>query len=499
MIPDIQNLIVKMFVNGNQPSDDLKVLQSDLQEAITWQNESNLSIEIDEAMCEGDIISLRNQLKNISKQTETTSVKKRIADDEAYFGLSEEIFNPKNLQLETEDPQIGNYLQKLHIKNHSSASKEIVHDLFLDNDLIYEVDNQKFSPEDELLFDNIRDAVTEKEIIELRANLQSISQSVSIHEHSFEEIEDLVNGELDDELETLIRQESLLNTALSNEIDLHCEINSAIEEMDIMNLRAGLRDMMKNEYSHSRSIEEIDDFLNEELDEFTMAQFEEELLSNSGLSADLTFHKELDMAIKENDIMALRSKLKNISLEERSQNSEMRGVAPPRRNKLIWYAAASSIILLIAFSSLLKQKAYSTQQLYSSNYHPYKNGANISRSATNSSNEMNTAIREIDRGNYSSALQLLGNASHDDADGFSINFYSGVAYQELGEYKSAIRSFNEVVKHGDNLLVEQSEWYIGLCFLRIEEREKAINQFRSIVARNGFYRNQSNKLLKQLE
>jgi tetratricopeptide (TPR) repeat protein len=112
---------------------------------------------------------------------------------------------------------------------------------------------------------------------------------------------------------------------------------------------------------------------------------------------------------------------------------------------------------------------------------------------------MNVAVREIDKGNYSSALTLLEKASIVGNDGFSISFYSGVAYQELGQYKNAINSFTEVVRHGDNLLVEQSEWYIGLCYLRIEERDKALKQFKDIVARNGYYRDKSSKLLKQLD
>jgi tetratricopeptide (TPR) repeat protein len=108
-------------------------------------------------------------------------------------------------------------------------------------------------------------------------------------------------------------------------------------------------------------------------------------------------------------------------------------------------------------------------------------------------------LREIDQENYPSALKMLQCASAKEQDGFSVNFYSGVAYQGLGDYRSAIRSFSEVVQHGDNLLVEQSEWYIGLCYLRIEEREKAVRQFKYIVSGNGFYRDQSSKLLKQLE
>ncbi len=499
MIPGIRKIIVNRFVDSDLAGKELNVFQPDHRDDTAHEVDMELSAEVDEALMECDIIALRNQLKNISKTTENSSLNEHFADAEAYFGLSEEVFNPVNLNLDNDESQVRNCLQKLHLKNHASASKEIVHDLFSEREETFELDNQFMSQEDELLFEDIKDAMAEKEIIELRANLQSIAQSVSIHERTFEEIEDLVNGDLDEESEAFIRQEAAHNTALAGEIDLHSEINSAIEEFDIMKLRAGLKEMMENEYSHSRTIDEIDDYLNDGLDEHVAALFDEELLENSGLSADLAFHKEVNHAISEVDIMALRSRLKDISLEENSRDSEVLGISSPKRKNLRWYAAASIIILMIAFSSLLNHRTYSNQQLYTSNYKPYTNGANISRSATNSTDDMNSALKEIDEGKYSSALQLLGSASHSKTDGFSINFYSGVAYQGLGEYNNAIKSFNEVVKHGDNLLVEQSEWYIGLCYLRIEEREKAKDQFKSIVSRNGFYREQSSKLLKQLE
>jgi tetratricopeptide (TPR) repeat protein len=112
---------------------------------------------------------------------------------------------------------------------------------------------------------------------------------------------------------------------------------------------------------------------------------------------------------------------------------------------------------------------------------------------------LNSALHNIDIGNYHDAIAQLKSTPLAERDGYSVNFYSGVVYQELGEYSSAINSFTEVVRHGDNLLVEQSEWYIGLCYLRTDEREKALAQFRTIVSRKGFYGEQSRKLLKQLE
>jgi hypothetical protein len=458
-----------------------------------------LYAKMNETLIEREIILLRNKVKNISNQTGIPSMNERPMDAEAYFGLSEEVFNAVNLNVDSEEYEIGNYLQKLHIKNHVVASKEVVHDLFTEQEEIIELDFQCLSSEDELLFADIQVAVSEKEIVDLRANLKSIAQSVSIHERTFEEIEDYVNGELDDEIEMLIREEAALNSDLSIEIDLHNEINNAIEEQDIMKLRASLREMIHNEYSHARSIEEIDGYLNGELDDDTVSLLEEELMSNSGFAADLNFHREVDKAISESEVMFLRARLQQIAQEEQARTSEKLGISPHKKNRVFWYAAASVIILMLALATLIRPKNYSEQDLYASYYKSYKGGELVSRSAMLSNSGLNMALREMNKGDYRSALHLLAGTPVTFQNGYSVNFYSGVAYQELGEFHSAINSFSKVVQHGDNLLVEQSEWYIGLCYLKTEERQKAVDQFRSIVAKKGFYKDQSSKILQQLE
>lgn len=500
MNPEMRIKILEKLENESLTSEEVKFVNSILSGDETLKEDMTLSREIEEAMGEKDIILLRNQLKNITGQTAKSSENRHLTDAEAYFGLSEEIFNPVNLDAQdVEEHQIGNYLQKLHIKNHDISSREIVHDLYNEKEEVREIDNQLMSPEDEKLFGEIREAMVEKEIMDLRANLKSIANSVCIHERTLEEIEDFVDGDLDDEIEALIKEEMLTNSALASEIELHGEVNIAVGESDIMKLRDRLKNIIASEYSHSKSIEEIDSYITEDIDEYAAALFEEELFENPGLAHDLAFQKDVDRAIAESDVMALRTKLQQISIEEQEKDAELLGVASPKRKNLYWYAAASVIVAMIAISSLLSQSPKSDQELYATYYQPYKPGSNVSRSADASTTQLDIATREIDKGNNSLALTMLEKASYDKNDGFTISFYSGVAMQELGQYKNAIHSFSEVVRHGDNLLVEQSEWYIGLCYLRIEERDKALRQFRNIVARNGFYKEKSRKLLRQLE
>ncbi len=499
MIPKSNKHQEKSITACDNPDGETGTYPSSFIDEDNLCEDSVLCQEIEEAVRELEIITLRNKLKNINKQPGVPFTGEQSMDTDAYFGLSEELVNPVKLNLEEEGAGIGNYLQKLHIKNHAITSKEQIHDLYSEAVALAEADNMLMSPEDEMLFGDVREAVTEKEILDLRANLQSIAQSVSVHERTFDEIEAFVSGELDEEIEFQIREEARINNALSFEIALHSELDEAVEEQDVMILRANLRGIIQNEYSHSHSIEEIDGYLNDELDGQALSLFEDELVANSGLADDLAFHKELDRAISEADVMALRSSLKDISHTQQVLPDERLGVVTPHRKHLFWYAAASVLLLMFVFTSLVKNRNYSNQQLYTAYYQPYKNTESVSRSTLGAYSNLNSALHNIDIGNYHDAISQLKSTPEVERDGYSVNFYSGVVYQELGEYNSAINSFTEVVRHGDNLLVEQSEWYIGLCYLRTDEREKALAQFRTIVTRKGYYGEQSRKLLKQLE
>lgn len=503
MISDTPNKITEGSHDEVYAGEDTGLSRTVLVDGHTLGEDFSLYQDIEEALQEKEIMTLRSQLKKLKDMNDqaggVSDKNEHTMYAEACFGLPEEIYNPVSLSVDFEEYEIGNYLQKLHIKNHVFASKEVVHDFISEDHELSETDHEMLSAMDEMIFEDIRQAAGEKEIIDLRANLQSIAQSVSSHERTFEEIECFASGELDHEIEKLMREEAMTSASLSNEIDLHKEISQAIEELDIMQLRSGLQNIIQNEYSHSRSIEEIDGYLTDDLDAATMALFEDELMVNTGLGADLAFHREVDKAIAESEVISLRSSLHRIAMDERDRKSERLGIVSTRRKSLFWYAAASVLVFMVVFTSLVRHKSYTGQQLYTSYYQPYRVGASVSRSASVSQNSLNNALLAIDRGEYSSALNLLESSSLKGQEAFTVNFYSGVAYQELGEYNRAIGSFTQVVQQGDNLLVEQSEWYIGLCYLRADERQKALAQFRSIASRNGFYGQESGKILKQLE
>lgn len=78
------------------------------------------------------------------------------------------------------------------------------------------------------------------------------------------------------------------------------------------------------------------------------------------------------------------------------------------------------------------------------------------------------------------------------------NFYSGLSYQQLENYESAINFYSFVIQEKDNLYVEQAEWYMALCLLKTEEKIKGVKLINDIAESNSYYKQNAKDLLKKI-
>jgi tetratricopeptide (TPR) repeat protein len=365
---------------------------------------------------------------------------------DALFGLTDECDELNHMKhYDEQSGQIDNFLQKIHLRNHEITANETFHKFSGEE---AEDESELLSEEDECLFSNVQQAIAEKDIIDLRANLQSISQNISIHQWNSEDIERYLSKDLDMLKQGLILYEAQSDRNLAEDINLFREIDEAIGEKDIMQLRSSLKSIIKFESSHSQSINKIEG-------------------------------------------------IDNSSLEQAIQQRQ--GILPLRLRNSIWYAAAASVIFLVAFSVIISSHSYSVPELYAKFYQPVKTDLGTTRSASMSDESiLNLALSQMRIGEYDTALKLFTDVLTQDNQNVVGNFYSGAIHQEKGQYSEAIKSFTKVVAQGDNLFIEQSEWYLGLCYLGLNQRDNAIRQFRKISACDGYYRQESKKLLERL-
>lgn len=256
-----------------------------------------------------------------------------------------------------------------------------------------------------------------------------------------------------------------------------------------MNLKKYMMDEM--------NFDRIEDFLDGELSNDQLKEFEKDLLNDSDLQMELDLHKEVDEAIMEQDVMDLRSKLEAI---ETPPNEDKK-----RKFKYLtkWNIVAASLALFIGIGSLMflanNKSTYSNENVYSNYYKPYKIVINNRSTDMGIDNMLVTALKSYESKDYRTALDLFKQILDKDSTNITSNFYSGISNLEINEYHKANKNFTRVIRHKNNLFIEQSEWYLGFCYLMTNDRDKAIKQFNTIAKGNSFYKSKAQEILSRLE
>jgi hypothetical protein len=335
--------------------------------------------------------------------------------------------------------------------------------------------------------------------MEIRANLKQMAQTIPAHQYSAEEIDDYVFDRMDSQTRAQFEEVLYINTSLASDVQLIRDIDLALTENDIMDLRASLIEIQKSEFHSSSRIEEIEGYLYNELSDDQFASFEAELATNRELSDEISLIRNIDLALKENDVMNLRNKIQNIAGEIAAEKqTEQSFVGQFKARKFVFASVAASLILLLGIAGLLSRQS-SQSELYQKFYTTYQT-TGINRSASSTTDQtLSDALQKFDNQDYKNALNLLQEVVSRDQNNMVGHFYSGVSLQETGKYQNAIKEYNTVKINKDNLFVEQADWYIGLCYLQTNEDKKAFNQFIEIAKNNGFYQQKAQAILRKMK
>lgn len=499
---------IDRYLSEELTGDELRAFNAEMAINPDLEEEISIHLDIEAALKEDDIISLRENLEKIIQHDQPEKAEDYVVPEiNCYsFELSDDLSSFKEFKSPVNISDILNFAQslpKLHLAQHKVAEKENVHQYYREqlgesDSLDDELD---LTPLDEALFADVQASMDEKDIADLRANLQQISKNIPAHPFHSKEIEQYLDDDLDSELQHHFEAELGVNSGLAYDIELHREIDKALGETDILDLRASLNAIQQTESSTSRKIEEIDQFLNLELSEPEMASFEAELTSNPDLVAEIELYREIDQALMETDIMTLRDRLSRVSDEIIREKRRERSLFTRIPNSRIAIGTiAASLILLISITSLLsRHKTSSEQELYSHNFHPYE-ATGIFRSGTSSlETKMTTALHAYNDADYEKSIEIFDEILTLDGSNPVSNFYRGMAYQQLGNYSEATESYDRVIQNKDNLFVEQAQWYRALCTLQADNRRKACKQFRHIANHKGYYSEKAAAILQELD
>lgn len=496
---------IDKYLSNELTAPELSELEQELKLNSDLEEELKLQVEVLQAVQEQEIVSLRENLKKVAADQGITNKSEEFIFSGSFnFGLAEEISSSaQNFSRTVNTEDIINFSQsfpKIHLYQHNIAAKENIHQFYkeqTESDSLYE--EEPNYPLENALFEEIKIALGENDVLDIRANLKQIATTMPEHSRSTEEIYDYIYNQMSPEERAEFDEELDFNAKLAKDVQLYRDIDMAAGENDIMELRASLRKIQKAELQTTTRIEEIEDYIYDRLTESEMTSFEAELANSKELYSEIELVKNIDKALQENDIMQLRAKLGNIANDNLNEKQAERSIGFKfRHRKIALSVVAASLILLLGITGLLS-KYTSEGDVYQKFYAKYET-TGISRSSnTEADKTLSIALQKFNDQEYETALKLLQEVISKDNDNPVGHFYSGVTLQELGKYQHAIEEYQAVVINKDNLFVEQAQWYIGLCYLQTSESEKAIKQFRKIANGNGFYQPKAVAILNKLE
>jgi tetratricopeptide (TPR) repeat protein len=245
-------------------------------------------------------------------------------------------------------------------------------------------------------------------------------------------------------------------------------------------------------FKHSTSIEQ---FLANEMAPAERAAFKNELRSNPELGQELKLAESIDSAIYNEDVIDLRQKLIAAINAGRVAEKEVPVV---RMNSRKWWYAAASLIALVAVTATLylqTNRNNSTDSLFSQ-FYSSENIVDLTRGDEN----IVEAVIKFQQKDYITASELFKRILEKDNSNIAVWFYFGIANIETMNYDNSIKAFNTIIKHNDNLYIEHAEWYLGLCYLKNNQKDKAIDQFVVIASNpDNFHHQEAQNILDKLQ
>ena len=247
----------------------------------------------------------------------------------------------------------------------------------------------------------------------------------------------------------------------------------------------------------SKYDEFIQPFLDGELSREELDWFSKELQSNAVLAEDIKLYREVDSAIREQDVMDLRDQLDVIHnsigdpTKEPAQHSRIR--------KMLSYGAIASLAILISFGILLKvqHKKLTNEQIYQRHYEPYE-VTMIYRSGE-TQRMINLAQSKYDAQDFFGAIEIYEQILGTEPGDMESNLYSGISYMETEQYSKAENRFGTILDHNDNLYIEQAEWFLGFCSLQTGKNLEARAHFKEISRGDGSFNKKARKLMRNIK
>lgn len=236
---------------------------------------------------------------------------------------------------------------------------------------------------------------------------------------------------------------------------------------------------------------QIDDYLAGLLDDNEENEFNTSINNNMGLAKDLQFQEEIFEAIRDERKREIRKTLNQIH----RKNTQRKNL-----NIYSWklQAVAAALVVLIVtgglLGSFLTNNTTTNQSLYTEYFNPETSLLSV-RSNESIDSNLKEGMFYFEQGKFEKAISIFQTEPNDLLG----KLYTGFSYMKLEKYVKAESQFNDIIEDEDNLLVDQAEWNLGLCYLNSGQQMEAKEVFKKISTGNTIYNKDADLILSEME
>ncbi len=250
---------------------------------------------------------------------------------------------------------------------------------------------------------------------------------------------------------------------------------------------------MKQDFDFSRFIER---FLKGEMNPEEKKWFEKEIEGNLSLRNEIELRRQVDSVLSDKEMIELKAQLDQIHQEIYEVTEKGKGTIRKIYQR-VYYATGSLVIFALILTMYLTNRDFSNEKLIDLYYNPTKISINF-RAGSPGEDLLAQAMKLYENKQYAKAISLFESILKEDGSKIGINLYSGISYMELEKYNDANKSFQKVLQNKPNPFVESATWYLGMCYIMTNERDKAAEQFQVLASKEGYYQDDAKKILRRI-
>jgi len=162
-----------------------------------------------------------------------------------------------------------------------------------------------------------------------------------------------------------------------------------------------------------------------------------------------------------------------------------------------WRSSVAIIVVLIGLAGVLTNGLVSVSRTYDNYFEsPSWSAERSVSSEITLLQQANIAYLNAD---YKKVVQILNQLPASNYENPVSDFYLAASLQQLNKFEDAITAYSSVIKQGDNLFIEEAQWYRSLCYLKLGDEKKAKVELLAVIERKGHFEDQAKAVMRRLK